>query len=466
MYGVEYADIRIEDLKHENISIRNKKIENLNYSESIGFGIKVLYKGCWGFASSSILKKEEINKTVEQAINIAKASAIVKKDPVILSPLDKIIDRYTSPFEIDPFKVPLADKLKLLISACEVMSSYKEINVSEAELNFYKHKKIFANSDGSYIEQEFIKSGAGIQVWAVKDNEMQTRSYPANSGGDFRNSGYEFVLNMNLTENADIISQEAIKLLTAEQCPSGQKTLILDSNQMAIQIHESIGHPIEYDRVLGMEASFAGTSFLTPEKLNKLVYGSNIINVFADATIPYALGSFAYDDEGVKAQRVPIIDQGLFVGYLTSRETSPNINKNSMGSTRAENWNFLPIIRMTNINLEPGSWELDDLIADTEDGIYMKTNKSWSIDDKRWNFQFATEIAWEIKNGKLGKIYKNPTYTDNTVHFWNSCDAICNEKSWHIWGVPNCGKGQPMQTGHVGHGSSPARFRNIRTGIL
>ncbi|MFN4150229.1 MAG: TldD/PmbA family protein, partial [Candidatus Sericytochromatia bacterium] len=194
--------------------------------------------------------------------------------------------------------------------------------------------------------------------------------------------------------------------------------------------------------------------------------GSPIVNVYADATIPYGLGSFGYDDEGIKSQRVPIIEKGIFRGYLTSRETADRLGQQSMGSVRAENWNFLPIIRMTNINLEAGTWTFEDLIKDTEDGIYMSTNKSWSIDDKRWNFQFGTEIAWKIKDGELKQVYKNPTYTDNTVHFWNSCDAICNQDYWNIWGIPNCGKGEPMQSGHVGHGASPARFRNIRVGVL
>jgi TldD protein len=466
VYGAEYADIRVEDLTHEHILVKNSKLENINYSESAGFGVRVLVGGCWGFAGSSLITLPEVRKVVAQAINIAKASALVKKSGATLSAAPVIREKYISPFERDPFLVPLEEKLQLLMDTCKVMGAYPLIKVYGGELNFYRHKKLFASTEGSYIDQTYVKSGAGIQAWAIRDDEMHCRSYPANSGGDFRNSGYEFVSSLNLVENAEKISREAIQLLDAEQCPTGEKTVIIDSNQMAIQIHESIGHPTEYDRVLGMEASFAGTSFLTEDKLNTLQFGSPIVNVFADATIPYALGSYAYDDEGIPAARVPLVKEGLFVGYLTSRETATNLGINSSGAMKAENWNFLPLIRMPNINLEPGSWKLDDLIASTEEGIYLCTNKSWSIDDKRWNFQFATEIAWEIKNGKLGKMYKNPTYTDNTVHFWNSCDAICNNDYWHIWGIPNCGKGQPMQTGFVGHGASPSRFRNIKVGIM
>ena len=464
--GATYSDIRIENLKQEYIAVRNKKVEALNYSESKGFGVKVIYKGSYGFSASSVMTTEEVKKVVQNAILIAEASSQTKKGDLILSAIEASEINYISEYKKDPFKIPASEKLDLLIKSCEIMSKYEKVEIATAEMTFFKHKKLFVNSEGSFIEQEYIKSGAGIQAYAIKDDEMQLRSYPANCGGDFRNSGYEFIEEMDFIGNAHRVAEEAVKLLESEQCPTKETTIVLDNNQMAIQIHESIGHPIEYDRVLGMEASFAGTSFLTPEKLNKLKYGSDIVNVFADATIPYGLGSFAYDDEGVPAQRVPIIDKGLFVGYLTSRDTAPSLNTTSMGSVRAENWNFLPIIRMTNINLEPGNKSFKDLIGEVEDGIYMCTNKSWSIDDKRWNFQFATEIAWEIKDGQLGKMLKNPTYTDNTVHFWNSCDAIGDSSMWKIFGVPNCGKGQPMQTGHVGHGSSPARFKNIKVGIL
>lgn len=466
VYGAEYADIRVDDLKHEFIEVENGKLENLYNSDSIGFGIRILLKGCWGFSASSILNKMEIEKVVKQAVNIAKASGMVKKENIVLADSTPLRVKYTSPFEIDPFKVPLSDKLNLLMNISQKASKYEEITVSKSELNFFKHNKIFASTEGAYIEQEYTKSGAGFQVWAMKDSEIQVRSYPASFGGDFRNEGYEFVTGLKLENHVERMCEEAIQLLTAEQCPAGEKTIVLEGSQLAIQIHESIGHPIEYDRVLGMEASFAGTSFLTEEKLNTLQYGSDIVNVYADATIPYGLGSFAYDDEGIEAQRVPIIKNGLFVGYITSRETAIKLGQKSMGAMKAENWNFIPLIRMTNINLEAGKWKFEDLIKDTEDGIYFSTNKSWSIDDRRWNFQFGTEIAWQIKNGELKKVYKNPTYTDNSVHFWNSCDAICNKDYWNIWGIPNCGKGEPMQTAHVGHGAAPARFKNIRVGVL
>jgi TldD protein len=234
---------------------------------------------------------------------------------------------------------------------------------------------------------------------------------------------------------------------------------------MALQVHESCGHPTELDRVLGTEISLAGGSFMQINGLNELKYGSEIVNIYADATVPGALGSFGYDDEGVRAQRSPIVKSGVHVGYLTSRETAPVIGQQSNGTMRADGWNRIPLIRMTNINLEPGDWELEDLIADTEEGIYFGMNKVWSIDDQRLNFQFGVECAWEVKNGKLGRMFKNPLYTGMTPQFWNSCDAICNRNHWRVWGVPNCGKGEPMQTAHVAHGASPTRFRKVKVGV-
>ena len=217
---------------------------------------------------------------------------------------------------------------------------------------------------------------------------------------------------------------------------------------------------------MGMEASFAGTSFLTTDKLNNFRYGSDAVTIVADATVEGGLGSFGFDDEGVPAQRTVIVDRGNFAGYLTSRETASRYGERSNGTMRADSWSRIPLIRMTNVNLEPGDWRLDDLIADTDEGIYMQTNRSWSIDDRRLNFQFGTEIAWEVNGGKLGRMLKNPTYTGTTPIFWGSCDAVCAPDEWIVWGTPNCGKGEPSQVAHVGHGAAPARFRNVRVGVM
>jgi TldD protein len=235
---------------------------------------------------------------------------------------------------------------------------------------------------------------------------------------------------------------------------------------MALQVHESCGHPIELDRVFGSEASYAGTSFLTPDKVGGFRYGSDLVNLTADATLPGGCGSFGYDDEGVPAQRTPIVERGLFEGYLTSRETAARLGWKSNGSMRADGWNRMPLVRMTNVNLEPGDWALDEMIEDMRDGLYFESTKSWSIDDRRLNFQFATEIGWEVKDGSLGGMLRNPTYQGVTPEFWGRCDAIGNRDHWRLWGVLNCAKGEPMQLMHVGHGAAPTRFSKVRVGVM
>jgi TldD protein len=254
-----------------------------------------------------------------------------------------------------------------------------------------------------------------------------------------------------------------VALLAAPVCPTGTFDIIIDGSQMALQVHESLGHPAELDRVLGTELSFAGGSFLTLDKLGKFQYGSELVNIVADATVPGALGTFGYDDEGVPAQRVDLVREGVFVGYLTSRDTAAKAGlSRSGGAARASGWNRIPLIRMTNINLLPGEGTLSDLIADTDHGIYFETNKSWSIDDRRVNFQFGCEVAWEIKGGRKVRLLKNALYTGITPKFWASCVAISGPEEWRMWGLPNCGKGEPGQVMQVGHGASPAKFRGIQ----
>jgi TldD protein len=376
------------------------------------------------------------------------------------------VARYATPVVEDPLSVSVDEKLRILFEADAAMANVKGITVREGTIEGARERKSFASSEGARIEQELTEAGAGVEATAVNDSEQQVRSWPNSAGGQHVTGGFEAVREMALADNAERIAQEAVALLSATDCPSETTTLVIDSSQMALQVHESCGHPIELDRVLGMEASFAGTSFLTLDKLGKLTYGSKLVNIDADATAPGGLGTFGFDDEGVPAQNVPIISGGQFVGYLTSRETAPIIGRRSMGSSRASGWNVIPLIRMTNVNLRPGeAGTLDDLIADTDDGLFISTNRSWSIDDRRLNFQFGTQAGGRIRHGKLAEMVKNPTYTGITPEFWGSCDAVCGPSEWRLWGVPNCGKGEPMQTHRVGHGAAPARFRNVRVGV-
>lgn len=464
--GAAYADVRIVRRENQGIVVKNGKVEALSQDEDHGFGVRVIVNGAWGFASSSLLSPEEVERVTGLAVKIARASALVKTEDVDIGPPIVHTDTYRTSVKVDPFQVPLEGKIELLLAADAEMRRAGGVTVAQSNLRFVRERKVFASSEGAFIEQEIIESGGGLEATAVGEGEVQKRSYPNSFGRHQGTAGYELIEEMDLVGNARRVGEEAVALLTAPQCPGMVTTLILGATQLALQVHESCGHPIELDRVFGTEASYAGTSFLTTEKLGTFCYGSDIVNITADATIPGGLGTFGYDDEGVPAQRVPIVQGGMFVGYLTSRETAAMLGQESNGCMRADGWNRIPIIRMTNINLEPGEWDFDDLIADTDDGIYMEMNKSWSIDDKRLNFQFGTEVAYQIKNGKLGQLYKNATYTGITPQFWAGCDAICSQKHWNVWGTPNCGKGQPSQTAHVGHGTAPARFRNVQVGVM
>jgi TldD protein len=463
--GAEYADARKVRGLSETLVMRNGELETASIVESEGFGVRVLADGAWGFSSSAEISADKIREVTLEALAIAKASARVRESRVHLDARNPVADSYETSIVEDPFEVRLSDKLAILSACCERMQKTREVKFATASMMSFRTEKVFVCSDGSEIDQTITESGAGIAATAMDNGERQTRSYPASFRGDYATAGFEFTRSLELPEHAEMTGKEAAELLRAPECPARKTTLMIGGSQLALQVHESCGHPIELDRVFGSEASYAGTSFLTTEKLGKFQYGSKIVNIVADATAQGGLGTFGYDDEGVRATRTDIVREGVFSGYLMSRETAPRIGLRSNGAMRADGWNRIPLVRMTNVNLLPVSGTLHDLIADTDDGIFVDANKSWSIDQQRLNFQFGCEVAWEIKNGRLGRMFKNPVYTGITPEFWGSCDAIAGPEAWHIWGIPSCGKGEPGQTAHVGHGVSPARFRNVEVGV-
>ncbi len=465
--GAHYADVRLVNTSQERFVVRNGIVDTLSFDESLGIGVRVLVQGAWGFASSNIMSVIEADRVAATAVEVASASAQLSNGPVDLGPPVTSLGSYTTPVEIDPFTVSPEAKLSLLMEADEEMARVTGISVRQSNLTFIRERKTFANSEGAHVEQTIFEAGGGIQATAVGKGEIQRRSYPQSMGRQQGCAGWEYVRDMGMAQNAQRTAAEAVFLLTADPCPSDTTTtVIIGGSQLGLQIHESCGHAIELDRVMGSEAAYAGTSFLTPDKLHNFQYGSDQINITADSVRVPGLGSFGWDDEGVPAKSTAIVQEGRFVGYLMSRETASSLGMTSNGTMRAASWNRIPLIRMTNVSLEPGSWDLDALIADTDDGILMDTNRSWSIDDRRYNFQFGTEVGYEIKKGKLGRLLRNCTYTGITPEFWNSCDAVCSAKHWTMWGTPNCGKGQPGQLGHTGHGAAPARFRNVRVGVL
>jgi TldD protein len=463
--GADFADVRAGLDETESLTVRNQEMEGIDRSTSAGVGIRVLVGGRWGFASTSRLDEAEIDRTARLAVDMAKAAQRLPGDPVSLTPVEPAQDSWRTIVKEDPFTVPLEEKVALLMEASRQMQHVPGMSFAEAGLDFFRRSTWFVSSDGAEIEQVITNSGGGIEAVAVGGGDMQRRSYPNSFRGHIKAAGYEHIRTLGLIEEASRIASEAVALLDAPECPSEVTTLVLDSGQMELQIHESIGHPIELDRVLGMEEAYAGSSWLSPDDGGTVRYGSDLVSITADATLAGGLGTFGYDDEGVPAQRVPIIVDGIFQNFLSSRETAGVVGQTSNATSRADGWSHLPLIRMTNVSIEPREGTLAEIIGDTDDGVFMTTNSSWSIDDKRINFQFGCEQARRIEGGKLTTLYKNPNYTGITPEFWGSCDAVAGAEDWVVWGTPNCGKGQPGQVGRVGHGASPARFRNVQVGV-
>ena len=457
--GADYADIRLKDIRTESIAVENGNLSAAVTNRSRGYGIRVYVDGSMGFAAGGDMDK--LIQTVAEAYATAKASLKLQAQKARLSAKEPATGKYSTPVATDPFAVPLADKLALLMQCYGEVKAVPGVSYSAINLDFRKDDVYFADTDGSFIEQYFCQCGGNINLMASTDKDNQRRSSVNVARG-----GYETVLDLKMPEITARLAKEVVELVNAPECPSGEFDLVLNPNQMFLQIHESIGHPTELDRVLGSEAAFAGRSFVEPAHMGKLVYGSEHVTVVADATCHKGLGTFAYDDEGVPAKCITLIDKGKFTAFQTSRDNAPIIGQASGGAGLSDGWRNLPIVRMTNINLLPGSGTPSDLIAGIEYGFLLDQNKSWSIDDLRVNFQFACEVAYEIKAGKLtGRIFKNPIYAGKTTEFWSSCDGVAGPEHWQLIGTPNCGKGQPMQIMRVSHGSSPARFRKVKVGV-
>lgn len=473
---VDYADIRvIPSQREETILVKNGEVQQIAQAENVGFGVRVLVGGAWGFASCSTLDIKDAEKSIDLAIDLARSSRVMTQESVRLSAVPVISHgRFKTVAVRDPFvDVSLDEKINFLLKVDLLLKqSSAKLSVREASMTFSRVNKIWMNSEGSFIEQELTESGAGIEVVAIADEEVQRRSYPNSFRGNIGTAGYEFVESLCLEENAIRIGEEAESLLHADPCPDTKVDLILMPDQLCLQIHESIGHAIELDRIFGTELTYAGGSFLSDHlgELGRFRYASPLVNIVSDATFKGGLGSFGYDDEGIAAGKTDIIRNGVLVGLLSSRETSEEFFQRygktliPNGCMRASHSNRVPLIRMTNLFMEPGEGSLEELIGNTQNGILMETNLSWSIDDLRKNFSFGTEIAWEIRNGKRTRMLKNPFYTGMTTEFWKSCNAVCGPSEWKCYGTPNCGKGLPGQSMHVGHGASPARFANVKIG--
>lgn len=468
--GCEYGDIRVCTYRSQNLYARDRSLSQLSDNVSSGFGVRVLLDGAWGFAASPHKTPAEIERIVSLAVEIAKGSRLSQQTQVRLAPVAAYRDTYTTPIEIDPFSVPITEKADLLLQINEQLLSYSERGIKKAYsfLRFAREDKIFASTEGSLIQQTIYRSYPGFGCTAIANGDAQERNYERPP----LNTGYEHVNAADLLSQVERVAEQAIEKVNAPKGPSGiRTTLILKPTNLWLTIHESVGHPTELDRVYGYEANFAGTSFATTDKLGNLQYAAPWVNFRADRTQPGGRGTMGYDDEGVPAQSWSVVKNGRLADYLTDRETAYRLGRaSSNGCAYADSWSSVPMVRIPNLGLEPGpdggshTATLEEMIADTQDGILIDGVGSFSIDQQRRNFQFGGDAFWKIEKGKVVGMLKDVTYHSMTTDFWNSVDAIGPASEWQQCGTNMCGKGEPMQLAQMSHACVPVRVRDIHIG--
>ena len=465
--GCEYGDIRICTYRHQSLTARDRSLSKLSDNVSSGFGVRVLQDGAWGFAASHRQTPEEITRIVALAIEIAKGSRLSQQEPVRLVPVEAYRDTYITPIQIDPFDIPISEKAQLLLDINDQLLSYSDKGIKKAYsfLRFTREDKTFASTEGSLIQQTIYRSFPGMGCTAVANGDAQSRNYDRPP----LNIGYEHIDKQDLFGNIDRVATEAIEKVHAPEGPSGiRSNLILKPTNLFLTIHESVGHPTELDRVYGYESNFAGTSFATTDRLGKLQYAAPWVNFVADRTQKNGRSTLAYDDEGVAAQKWHVVKDGILVDYLTDRETAYRLGRDSSnGSAYTDSWSSVPMVRIPNLGLEPGedggshTATLEEMIADTEEGILIDGIGSYSIDQQRRNFQFGGDAFWKVEKGKVVGMLKNVTYHSMTTDFWNSIDAIGTASEVMQCGTNMCGKGEPMQIAQMTHACVPVRVRDI-----
>lgn len=467
--GCEYGDIRLGTYRSQNLMARDRSLRNLSDNVNAGLGVRVLLDGAWGFAASHNKTPEEVIRIVALAVETAKGSRLSQQEPVQLAPTEAYRDTYVTPIEIDPFEVPIGEKAELLLNLNEELLSYGERGIKKAYsfLSFSREEKTFASTEGSLIQQTLYRTYPGFGCTAIANGDAQSRSYERPP----LNIGYEHVAPSDLQSQVSRVAEEAIEKVYAPEAENTRTNLILKPSNLYLTIHESVGHPTELDRVYGYEANFAGTSFATTDNLGKLQYAAPWVNFRADRTQAAGRSTVGYDDEGVKSQDWYVVKDGILVDYLTDRETAHRLGRGSSnGSSYADSWSSVPMVRIPNLGLEPGveggshTATLEEMIANTEDGILIDGVGSFSIDQQRRNFQFGGDAFWKIENGKVVGMLKNVTYHSMTTDFWNSIDALGPASELEQWGTNICGKGEPIQVAQMSHACVPVRVRDVRIG--
>ena len=463
--GADYADVRIVDQRRNVVYVRGRSVKMIEDTQSFGYSVRVLIDGAWGLASNTVLNKDDLGDTVRTAVETAKASGRVPRDqPSEMAPASGHQDTCEGPCEEDPFSIPNSEKADVLLQACSTMMDVENVVLAHGALDCIKMRRVIANTDGSYLDLTNHFTSPHLEATAVEGDESQSRSFQ----GGARQAGFEYVRRADLPGNAKKWAEQAVAKTTAEESPKGVMDLVLDPNNLALTMHESVGHPTESDRVLGWEANMAGRSFVELSDLGSLRYGSDLVNLTANNRLEDGVGSWFYDDDGVEMQKFPIVKDGILRNLSLTRETAPLLGfERSNGCCRADSFSHFPINRIPNLYMEPGEDDTitpEDLIADVERGVYIEGMGSFSIDQMRRNFQFGGDMFWLIENGKKVRPLKRVTYQAQTQDFWQSCDGIAGPDYWSPHGVMNCGKGEPMQVMFMTHGASYARFRGINVG--
>lgn len=480
--GATYADARIGRYLNQYVFTREDKVQNVVNTESFGIGIRVIANGTWGFASTNSVTEDGIKKATEQAVAIAKANSKIQKDPVKLAPVSAYGEvSWKTPIKKDFKNVPVSEKVELLLGA-NAAAMDNGANYVNSALFMVNEQKYFASTEGSYIDQDIHRIWPTFGVTAIdaaagKFKTRDAMSAPMGMGYEYMDgleseklegpAGLKLYRNSyDIIEDATLAAKQAKEKLSAKSVDAGKYDLVLEPNHLGLTIHESVGHPLELDRVLGYEANYAGTSFATLDKWKsgEFKYGSDIVNLVADKTMPGSLGNVGYDDEGVKTKQWDLVRNGVLKNYQAIRDQVHMLDQNeSHGCCYAQSWNDVQFQRMPNVSLEAGKdkYSISEMIKDVEKGIYIAGRGSYSIDQQRYNFQFGGTVFYEIKNGEIVGMLDDVAYQSNTQEFWNSCSKICDESDYRVFGSFFDGKGQPSQVSAVSHGSSTARFDNV-----
>jgi TldD protein len=462
--GVAYADVRLVEIEETRLYATAGSAPDERQEHTLGIGVRVLDHGVWGFAAMPVDDEAGAGRAAARAVRNARSAAAVSAERIRLSPQPPACGRYQTAVAIDPFTVRPDERYGLLRDMLRAASAPPEVVAAVAGLNAKRQHKHFASTEGSRQHQHLLETGALVMATAAGHGDVQRRSYPNSFHGNTAGGGWEYVTGLDLPAHAVRVGEEAVRLLTAPPAPAGTADLVIGPAQVALQIHESCGHALELDRILGDEASFAGTSFIGPDAIGKLRYGSEAVHITADPTRPGTRGSFAFDDEGTPARRVPLIVEGVVRNFLSTRDAAARLGIDSTAAARADGWAYLPVCFATNVFLEPGQGSLEELLDRLGDGYYVDDNRSWSIDERRLNFQFGTEVAYEVRNGRRGRLLKNFSYGGMTPRFWGSVEAVAGPDEFRAFGMP-CGKGEPKQWGFLGHGAAPTLVRGVAIGV-